>query len=294
MPPNEQIRFAFNGLSTAEFRRAFPKCRNIAVVLDGFYVKKYYFPDERRTVHYIASRMEIPESFSTQTQAGMIQFVKGFGNNYISQASCSNGQITYIETKPHARPHEFNKFRYCGFASLLAFFCFIDEDHLYQPSGYQIDADNDPGVPGTSQGIPNPWNNGNMPQLKDGITGFNNIVCKIIYVKYHQRAGMTGPTGARESVWFTPRGNKALIYAAYADSYDELVTYTPNPGCRTGGEMGNVFQIPYLLTHINKNNPRNPTEPMLDFIQHFGNDWYFCKRESYLDEPIDLPLINLD
>ena len=57
MPPNDQIRFEFTGLSTAEFRRAFPKCRTIDVVLDGFYVKKYFFPEERRTVHYIASRI---------------------------------------------------------------------------------------------------------------------------------------------------------------------------------------------------------------------------------------------
>ena len=97
IPPNDQIRFEFTGLPSQEFRRAFPRCQTIDSVLDGFHVKKFYFPAERKTVTYIASRCQIPEPFIIHTQTAMIQYVKGFGNNYISQASCSNGQITYIE-----------------------------------------------------------------------------------------------------------------------------------------------------------------------------------------------------
>ena len=72
-----------------------------------------------------------------------------------------------------------------------------------------------------------------------------------------------------------------MIYAAYAADYDEVVTYAPNPSSCTGDLMGNIFQMSNLLTHFNLNNPNRVSERMLDFTQHFGNDWYFCKREYY-------------
>ena len=117
-------------------------------------------------------------------------------------------------------------------------------------------------------------------EIKYGITGFNNVECKIIYVKYHQNAGPAGP--GPENLVFTSRGGKAFIYAAFADDYDQLVTYTPNPvDCETSGNMGNVFEIPHLLTHIDYRNPKDPTRLMFYFAEHFGNDWYFCKRDPY-------------
>ena len=87
--------------------------------------------------------------------------------------------------------------------------------------------------------------------------------------------------GGQENLLYTQRGGKTLIYAAYADDYDELVTYTPNPNCETSNDMGNRFEISHLLTHINVNNPQRVSRRMLDFTQAFGNDWYFCKREAY-------------
>ena len=154
---------------------------------------------------------------------------------------------------------------------------------MYHESGYQInDERNQPGVPGTSQGASNPWNNGNMPQIRDGFTGFNNIVCKIIYAKWHHVRYVGGTSWfGKENMLYTQRGGKALIYAAYAADYDEVVTYTPNPSSCTGDLMGNIFQMSNLLTHFNLNNPNRVSERMLDFTKHFGNDWYFCKREYY-------------
>ena len=259
--PNDQVQFNFGDLPHQEFNLAFPNCRRIGSVLtDGFHVKKFFHPLPTRTVTYFVRRLSFAETPpEASTVKGLIAYYRGSVSN-IGHVLCSNGEITDLEVeKRRGRlPHR------CGFGSMLTYFCFLDTDHLSHQSGYQINNNNHPN---------NPWNHPAMIQLRDGPSGFNNDVCsKIIYIKYENRPGYH----------YTPHGNKAIIYAAYADDYEDLVTYIPVPFCNANQNVGNVFRVRNVLQRVTMANPQNPGARINDILGPYGNDWYFCKRSDLM------------
>ena len=294
--PNEQIRLMFN-FQNFNFLNAFPQCRvqtRNMILNTNFYIKKFYWqrvtsppgqPGQirKKTVHFVISKNQLPDTIHENQLLNYLHV----DPNWISRAACKEGEITELKTRRPTRPAGTNiiwyqHYRRCGFASLMAYFCFLDRDHLHDATGYQIMDDDS---------INNPWLDGNMPNLRNGPAGFNNVGCKIIYVRYYlddsphllerQREGIRGR-----------KGNKAFIYAAKAAGYEQMVAYNPNPCqqecCESRGDMGTTFLIHDLLLGFNQWNasPRNHPPwkgnrivEIDDFAEHFGNDWYFCNRD---------------
>ena len=244
---NDQINFVLGWNSEQLFRRTFPRCTIIELFKSGFYIKKYRYG---RAVHYIASKTQQIDSPLTSTPYRLTtQYVKIIlRHSYLAQSSCSHGEITSLETRMTTT----RTFNNCGFGSLLAYFCFIDTDHLTNQSGYQIDSiiiRN------------NPWYKDNMPAIRNSVTGFDNKVCKIIYVKYEPLYYAT---------YHTPLAGRALMYAAFAAGFEELVTYTQNPSCYTNWRRGHIYEVENLVEYFAH-----------DFANTWGYDWYFCKRDNF-------------
>ena len=212
----------------------------------------------------------------------------------ISKATCQAGLIkgvftkpmTYTNVGPHNDPQSRHRFRRCGFASLLSYFCFLDGNHLPNPTGYQIEAD---------QSALNPWMNGNMPTLRQAPANFNNQRCKIIYViNQHPRSSLT-PTDRRPQ-----RGSRAILYGAFAAEFDEMVAYknppchqnNPDCPCSDDNEMGHTFRLRDIFQGFNRasntflqpgqaghlGNTNQANFELIHFDRHFGNQWFFCKR----------------
>ena len=272
------------------FLNAFPQCRvqtRNMILNTNFYIKKFYWqrvtsppgqPGQirKKTVHFVISKNELPDRINEDQLLNYLHV----DPNWMSRAACTEGEITELKTRRPIRRSGIylsNIFFYrrCGFASLMAYFCFLDRDHLHDATGYQImDADS----------INNPWLNGNMPNLRNGPAGFNNVGCKIIYVRYYLDDSphlYESPPGAKGR---PKKGNKAFIYAANAAGYEHMVAYNPNPCpqecCESLGDMGTTFLTHDLLLGFNQWNAiGNRIVEIDDFANHFGNDWYFCNRD---------------
>ena len=278
---NEEVEIRLSnsfaiGTPREKFIEAFPNCPRASwFVRQKYYVKKFYFPratssnaegPRRRTVHFIAVTQSI-DILHMNTEDDLNAWFHA-NENWFSRSTCKEGEITKVVTKDRRK-------RRCGMASLLAYFCFQDQDHLHDQSGYQILDD-------TSAA--NPWNNGNMPNLRAvGGLNFNNIRCnRIFYVRNHHEQHPEPNFRARN-------GNKAFIYAARASGYQDMVAYNPTPCnaqcCLSHGDMGTTFHVRDIISGFNRDkNPHwrpplrsNPGSGFDNFAKHYGNDWYFCR-----------------
>ena len=304
---NEMVWTGFQW-TEIKMREAWPQCSlNVLqwLLANGFYIKKFLWPNQRgstgnfagggSTVYYIegtridfvASTMNIPDSSSPRDLEQDFKHPAMF-----SKSTCQAGQLTSLLTKPNTLMADGNQhsFRQCGFASLLAYFCFLDTDHLPSVRGYPILKD---------KNNRNPWLNGNMPNLRNAPANFNNDNCKIIYaINQHRDYQGVRHLSAKENQG-PQKGSKAILYAAYAAGYMEMVAYK-NPPCRTTDpncpcpsvgsdgsvQMGNAFNVRSLLSGFNR--VMDPTLTpgsddtaeleLIHFDRHFGNQWFFCKR----------------
>lgn len=261
---HDQVHFEFTH-PRQQFQAAFPNCHRQAVTNvfnNGFHVKKFvhYTPD--KTVTYIAKKFQIFYELDENLET----YFRG-AHHFIGRSSCRNGEIVGLEVAKHRR----NQLYRCGFGSVLAYFCFIDNDHLTHQSGYQIEDQNRPN---------NPWNHPEMQALMTGATGFDNNVCKIIYIKYDDRYQNQPNVPA-----YTPHGSKAIIYAAHAEEYEHLVTYHPNPPCPDITQrVANVFEVQNVMERVTRAMPNNQAgnrgNRINEILMPYGNDWYFCKRQG--------------
>ena len=316
---NEQLHFTIAEVTKGLFLQAIKECDAFSIqhiLTNGFYVKKFYWQGQGQTgqthlqgtskggrggakegwsragnrVDFLASTDIIPDMNSPGNLENDFKS-QGIKGNYIAKCSCQAGQIGGLITKPKTKGEAkgakkrdpFHKFRQCGFASILSYFCFLDEDHLPAHSGYKIL---------DSQGTENPWNNGNMPNLRSAPGNFNNNRCKIIYAINHYNTGHLSVKDRKPQ-----KGSKAILYAAYAAGFDEMVAYK-NPPCRTSDpncpcpsvgsdgnvQMGNSFNLGDIINGFNRAmNPNVPDQSdaefeLIHFDRHFGNQWYFCQR----------------
>ena len=309
---NEQIHFTPTW-NEIQFREAWPQCSTGSaqgstvqrILEDGFFIKRFLWPGQAGStghgteftragtrVDFLASTGNIPETNSPRNLEIAFR-----DQAMISKSSCQAGQLTGVLTKRRTLVGESRRalsFRQCGFASLLSYFCFLDGSHLPSRSGYQLLA---------NQGGQNPWSNGNMPNLRYAPINFNNNRCKIIYVINHyriqHRVNHLSPNERGPQ-----KGSKAILYAAYASGYTEMVAYK-NPPCHTTDpncpcpsvgsdgnvQMGNTFNVGDILFGFNRlMNPRlqpgqhgydaSADMELIHFDRHFGNQWFFCQRRS--------------
>ena len=307
---NEMVWTGFQW-TEIQMQEAWPQCSSDVlkwILANGFYIKKFLWPNERGStgvhqgrgilwamegtrIDFVASTDNIPDSSSPKDLEQDFKHPAMF-----SKSTCQSGQLTSLITKPNnlmADAHggtSQRSFRQCGFASLLAYFCFLDESHFPLVSGYPIMRD---------LNNRNPWLNGNMPNLRNAPANFNNDNCKIVYAinQHRDQHGVRHLAGKESRV--PQKGSKAILYAAYAAGYTEMVAYK-NPPCRTSDpncacpsvgsdgivQMGNAFNVRSILSGFNRlldptMQPRSndPADiELIHFDRHFGNQWFFCKR----------------
>ena len=260
-PSNRIIQFTFAQITREYFQNIFPTCKNIDRILrDGYHVRKF-FHRQPRTVTFLAMFHDIqdPVGNDTATLGGMLNHFT-VRNDYIGRSTCADGEITDLEVEFRQNP--LRRMNRCGFGSMLSYLCFMDSDHLTHPSGYQIEQKR-------KQDRDNPWNLFTMRAIKQDPVGFNNDECKIIYVKYQDKKGR-----------WEPSGSKALLYAAYAADYTELVTYTPRPDCITNWSNGNTFQVKDVFQKVSQPHRLSPITRINEILEPFGVDWYFGKRQT--------------
>ena len=127
-----------------QLRGRLPDCQERNWMLEnGFYVKKFFWhtgapggpgnPQGGNTegprVDFLASTRTIPDMKSQRVLERASR-----GREMISKATCQAGLIkgvftkpmTYTNIGPHNNPQSRHRFRRCGFASLLSYFCFLD------------------------------------------------------------------------------------------------------------------------------------------------------------------------
>lgn len=255
--------------------------------LPTFYVKKFLevsrtnlpgAEGRERTVTFIATLDELPEDVNSYRE--FVRYVRT-RNEWISFSLCRNDRIASLKTNDRVRLSDGRivSARRCGMASLLAYLCFIDSDHLTSARGYMIQHDGK-------------WNHGNMPQLSG--LGFNNDRCnRMIRVDWETYVVMdTTPQASRDRDQWP--GNKAIMYGAVAAKFYNMVSYNPipcprqrPPCCMGNEENGHAFNTKYLVDLINLRDPRYvaidamPRGPrhmsMSNFMQHYGRTWYFCQ-----------------
>ena len=255
------------------------------IPLPTFYVKKYWIPERdrygnlRRLVIYLAQLPSAAPPFIDSRND--LLTVRNNHRNWLAMSVCENNLFTDIRANDNVLFDDGRVLsaRRCGLASVLAYLCFLDSDHLTNRKGYLIEND----------GI---WGDDNMPQIT--MLGFNNEGCSRMI-----KADFTLLQGGRDA-WLP--GNKALIYGAFAARFHQLVAYNPVPCDRYGPQeccaaenrKGNCFLLEHLIDTINVRDPgadgpavqnlNNPQQAIhfgLDnFMKHYGKIWYFCKRNG--------------
>ena len=256
------------------------------IPLPTFYVKKYWIPERdkhgnlKRMVIYLAQLPSaIPPFINSRDDLFTVQKIH---QDWLAMSVCENGLITDIRANDNVLVDEnmVLSAKRCGLASVLAYLCFLDSDHLKHIKGYLIENDRH-------------WEDDNMPQIS--MLGFNNQGCSRMI-----KADFQSVQGGRHDAWLP--GNKALIYGAFAARFHDLVAYNPVPCdrgvpqhcCTARNRKGNCFRLEDLIDQINVrdpgakapaiqnlNNPQQDTYLGLDnFMKHYGKIWYFCKRNG--------------
>ena len=288
-------RIAFQIQDQFDYPTMFPQCGirgdlmgslvTLTIPLPTFYVKKYWIPERdrygnlRRLVIYLAQLPSAAPPFIDSRND--LLTVRNNHRNWLAMSVCENNLLTDIRANDNVLFDDGRVLsaRRCGLASVLAYLCFLDSDHLTDRKGYLIEND----------GI---WGDDNMPQIT--MLGFNNEGCSRMI-----KADFTLLQGGRDA-WLP--GNKALIYGAFAARFHQLVAYNPEPCDRRGpqhccearNQKGNCFLLEHLIDTINVRDPgadgpavqnlNNPQQAIhfgLDnFMKHYGKIWYFCKRNG--------------
>ena len=305
-PANEGIRF-YAGYNRpmqiderAQYNQLFPNCQIMPNIMENllngnqtphFYVRKSFkvtqlFPPTlapKKAVIYLATLDDLENNVNSYED---FTFYFRTSRHWLSFSACSNDQIVSLKTNDQVRLSDGRivSAKNCGLASLLAYLCFLDVDHLTDGKGFSID--NDPH-----------WQDGNMPAISAMPLNFNNRGCsKIIRAdSYEQMVFQTSPQtnqGRRHSLF----GHKALIYGATAAHFYAMVSYNQSPCrrppgrpcCMANGDKGNCFDTTDLVDSINVHDPKpliasadvnsQSYLEMEDFLKHYGTFWYFCRR----------------
>ena len=303
-PPNEGIKMymGYNRKMHIQghirYDQLFPHCEimpDIMNNLDGstpfIYVRKNYgqqnLGGHRRIVSYLATLEDLDDNINSYDD--FKKYVKTF-NEWVSFSVCSNDNIVNLKTNDQVRLRDGRMVsaRRCGMASLLAYLCFLDSDHLTNARGFLLE--NDPN-----------WQDGNMPELSTFPGDFDNGECsRIIRADaYEQLLVETTPQVTQKKTGHARSwpGNKAIIYGAAAAHFIDMVSYNPSPCrqqqgqqvcCMNDGTQGSCFLTTDLVDSFNLHDPKpliigadaigqNYLE-MDDFMRHYGRHWYFCRR----------------
>ena len=296
------VSLPFNILEHHHYDQLYPRCEMMPNILNNtkvdnrstIYIKKFQqlLPTNqtgshgpRKMVAFLVTLDDMDGAVDSFDE--FLRYIRTF-NEWISFSICYSDRIVNIKTNDMVRLSNgrFASARRCGMASLLAYLCFLDTDHLTNVKGFMISEDLN-------------WWDGNMISLS-GL--FNNRICNVIikvdpYVSYRV---VTTPQFTQDR--YTWPGNKAIIYGAVAAGFYNLVTYNPDPCrpqppnqprhlqniCCLGNEQkGNAFLTTDLVDSINVRQPNpawnfgrpNPLAnlPIGNFMQHYGRHWYFCK-----------------
>ena len=286
----------------AQYDQLFPNCQimpNImANILNGrqtphFYVKKSFKEvrptgppwdrPQNKMVLYLATLDNLQDNVNSYDD--FLRFVR-YQADWLSISACSNGKIASLKTNDyvHLGDGTIVSARNCGLASVLAYLCFLDTDHIRSRKGFLINNDDN-------------WKDGNMPTISAMPLNFNNRGCtRIIRAdSYDQMEIQTTPQLQRGRLsWL---GNKAIIYGATAAHFYAMVSYNPAPCrrrqgqqvcCMANEEKGNCFDTSDLVDSINVHDPKpliasddvnsQSHLEMDDFLKHYGTFWYFCRR----------------
>ena len=281
-------RIAFQIPVQYDYLIMFPQCQ-IRLEFNQrptFSVKKYWIPERDRDgnlVRVVMYLAQLPSATPPLIDSRNDIFtVQKIHRDWLAMSVCENDLITDIRANDNVLLDDGRvvSARRCGLASVLAYLCFLDSDHLTNRKGYLIENDRN-------------WGDDNMPDIS--MLGFNNQGCSRII-----KTDFTSVGGG----WLDARlpGNKAWIYGAFAAQFHDLVAYNPVPCdrqvpqhcCNANNQKGSCFLLYDLIDQINVrdpgaeapavqnlNNPQQDTYVGLDnFMRHYGKIWYFCKRKD--------------
>ena len=281
----DRIPFDIQQFDQFDYANMFPNCdiRN-ELMNNPFWVKKYQFrfrePDRHGNMVVYLAQLFFANLPAINNRNDYLR-VKNRENNWIALSVCENNQITDITANNHALLSDGRVLsaRRCGLASVLAYLCFLDSNHLTNRNGYPTDVISDRN-----------WQDGNMPQIAE--IGFNNQDCSRIiridlpFLSYRNRNDELP-------------GNKAFVYGALAAGFYSMVAYNQQPCARNGpvhcclgnNRKGNCFLLSHLVDTINFRDPNapdpivaanDPNQPAIylgldNFMKHYGKIWYFCR-----------------
>ena len=217
---------------------------------DGFSIRRFrVVKNNKRYLHLVVAfdaehrYLEASTASNTKQIKALIKDELSNNRNFLGRAECSKGKLELLEIPHYARR--------CGFGSVLATLCFID-DVTQERGGF---------LHWRSKN--NQWQemiNGNDP---DGAAEDIDLKCEtMIYID-------EGPV-------YPGAGNKAFIYAAMGSSFQDLIVYGGN-GDLNCAKKGRIFQTNTLLTLINQLDPLDVISTLDDFSAKYGQHWYFCK-----------------
>ena len=263
--------FGIQQFDQFDYANMFPNCAIRNELLDNpFWVKKYQFrfrePHRHGTMVVYLAQLFVSNPPAINNRNDYLR-VKTRENNWIAISACENNQITDLNANNHVLLNDGRVLsaRRCGLASVLAYLCFLDSDHLTNRNGYPIDVQSDPD-----------WQDGNMPQIAD--LGFNNQGCsRMIRVNLP----FLLPQNQNDEL----PGNKALVYGALAAGFFSMVAYNQQPCARNGPVFcclgnnlkGNTFLLSHLVDTINFRDPNDPNDGLDNFMMHYGKIWFFCR-----------------